>query len=376
MSQPLPENSDSQELLDSTPKNLIRGDKNRAIQGDKNQAVLGDGNKVINGNNNTQNNNCTINYYFNYPQEVGNDSVKPVESSQNTLDAEANKAIRAPRKLKPALQKYRFEYAEVTKPSGFFESLRKPNITYCRKEARYFIENLGGGVELEMVNIPSGAFFMGSPEETKPHSSELPRHLISINPFFIGKYPITQKQWKAVAYLPQINRPLIADCSKFKGDSYPVEQVCWDDAVEFCNRLSLYTGLYYRLPCEAEWEYAVRAGTTTLFHFGDIIIPDLVNYKDCGFNQTTPVDKFQYANIFGLYCMHGLVWEWCIDHWHDSYKKAPNDGKAWVNNRNSKLRVIRGGSWADTFENCRSASRNKAQIHEQGSYLGFRVVCE
>ncbi|NMF61355.1 formylglycine-generating enzyme family protein [Brasilonema octagenarum UFV-E1] len=234
-----------------------------------------------------------------------------------------------------------------------------------------------------MIAIANGNFFMGSSEQINASSSEYPQHPVSVNSFFIGKYPITQKQWKAVACLPQINRPLVVDCSKFKGDSYPVEQVCWDDAVEFCDRLSQKTDRYYRLPSEAEWEYACRAGTKTLFYFGDIITPDLANYKDCEDlkfsrgvfpNQTTPVDNFKFANTFGLYDMHGLVWEWCMDHWHNSYNKAPNDGTAWLNDRDSQLRVIRGGSWADPPGNCRSASRKKARIDEQGTYLGFRVV--
>lgn len=308
-----------------------------------------------------------------------------LQNKQYDLNAEPKKEVTARLKLKPSLRKYRFEYAEVElKSSGLFGFVKKPIINHRRKEASYFVEDLGGGVELEMIAIPNGNFFMGSFEQTNPSSSELPQHQVSVNSFFIGKYPITQKQWKAVACLPQINRPLVVDCSKFKGDSYPVEQVSWDDAVEFCDRLFQKTGRYYRLPNEAEWEYAARAGTTTLFHFGDIITPDLANYKDCENlnssrgvfpNQTTPVDNFKFANAFGLYDMHGNVWEWCMDHWHNSYNKAPNDGTAWLNDRDNQLRVIRGGSWADRSGNCYSASRKKARIDEQGSYLGFRVVC-
>lgn len=312
-----------------------------------------------------------------------------LQNKQYDLNAEPKKEVTARLKLKPSLRKYRFEYAEVElKSRGLFDGLfgfvKKTIINHRRKEASYFVEDLGGGVELEMIDIPNGNFLMGSSEQRNASSSEFPQHPVSVNSFFIGKYPITQKQWKAVACLPQINRPLVVDCSKFKGDSYPVEQVCWDDAVEFCDRLSQKTDWYYRLPNEAEWEYACRAGTTTLFHFGDIITSDLANYKDCEAplssrgvfpNQTTPVDKFKLANAFGLYDMHGLVWEWCMDHWHNSYNKAPNDSTAWLNDRDSQLRVIRGGSWADPPENCRSASRKKARIDEQGSYLGFRVVC-
>jgi formylglycine-generating enzyme required for sulfatase activity len=391
MSQPPPENSDSQQpnvnptqrADGSMPQNVIEGDRNRAVQGNDNKAVIGDGNAVIQGDGNT----LTIhNYYYSEPR---NASVKPVESVKKTLlkkqydsNAETEKEARAGQQLKPSLRKYRFEYAEAVKPSGLFGFVGKPIINSRRKESSYFVEDLGGGVELDMIAIPGGNFLMGSSEENAI-SSELPQHPVSVNSFFIGKYPITQKQWKAIACLPQINRPLVADCSKFKGDSYPVEQVCWDDAVEFCDRLSQRTSRYYRLPSEAEWEYAARAGTTSLFHFGDFITPDLANYKDRentksskGVFHTTAVDKFKFANVFGLYNMHGLVWEWCMDHWHDSYKRAPDDGTAWLKDRDSQPRVIRGGSWADLPANCRSASRKKAQIDEKGNYLGFRVVCD
>lgn len=385
-----PDVNSTQQADSSTSQNVVQGNQNRVVQGDGNQSVLGDNNTVIQGDNNTQNIIYITNNNYS-SEEVSNAFVKPVQETKNTLqnkrydlNAKPEKEFITRPKFKPSLRKYRFEYAEVVQPSKLFGLVRKPIINSHRKEAKYFVEDLGGGVELEMIAIPDGNFFMGSSEEKNASSSEFPQHLVYINSFFMGKYPITQKQWKAVACLPQINRPLVVDCSKLKGDSYPVEQVCWDDAVEFCDRLSQNTNRDYRLPSEAEWEYACRAGTTTLFHFGDIITPELANYRYCEntksskgifHNQTTPVDNFKFANVFGLYNMHGLVWEWCMDHWHDSYKKACNDGKAWVNDRDNQLRVIRGGSWADPLENCRSASRKKARINEQGSYLGFRVVC-
>ncbi|WP_375448815.1 formylglycine-generating enzyme family protein [uncultured Nostoc sp.] len=378
----------TQQANSYAPQNLVQGNQNRIVQGNENQSVLGDNNTVIQGNNNTQNISfITHNYY----EQVSKAFIKSVKETKNTLqnkrddlNAEPEKEVRTRPKPKPSLRKYRFEYAEIVKPSKLFGLLKKPIINSQRKESKYFVEDLDGGVELEMIAIPDGIFFMGSSEEKNANRSEFPQHRVSVNSFFIGKYPITQKQWKAVACLPEINRPLVVDCSKFKGDSYPVEQVCWDDAVEFCDRLSQKTNRDYRLPSEAEWEYACRAGTTTLFHFGDIITPELANYQDYKapkssrevfHNQTTPVDNFKFPNLLGLYDMHGLVWEWCMDHWHDSYNKAPNDGKAWVNNRDNQLRVIRGGSWADIPVNCRSVSRKKARIDEQGNYLGFRVVC-
>jgi serine/threonine protein kinase len=140
-----------------------------------------------------------------------------------------------------------------------------------QKQAQYEIEDLGNGVTLEMVSIPGGTFMMGSPETEKERlDSEGPQHRVTIQPFWLGKYPITQRQWQAVMG----NNP-----SRFKGDNRPVECVSWKDVVEFCQRLSEKTGKTYRLPSEAEWEYACRAGTTTPFYFGETITTDLVNYN-------------------------------------------------------------------------------------------------
>jgi formylglycine-generating enzyme required for sulfatase activity len=127
-------------------------------------------------------------------------------------------------------------------------------INRSQRTAQYFIEDLGDGVQLEMVLIPGGTFLMGSPEDELEHDeSESPQHEVTIKPFCMGKYPVTQAQWKAVASLPQVNRELDADPSEFKGENRPVEQVSWDDAVEFCYRLSSHTKRPYRLPSEAEW---------------------------------------------------------------------------------------------------------------------------
>lgn len=149
-----------------------------------------------------------------------------------------------------------------------------------RQQAQEFIEDLGNGVELEMVAIPSGSFVMGSPkDEPERDESESPQHRVTIQPLFLGKYPVTQAQWQAVASLPQVNRKLNPEPSRFRGENRPVERVSWYDAVEFCERLSQHTGKPYRLPSEAEWEYACRAGTTTPFHFGETITSDLANYS-------------------------------------------------------------------------------------------------
>ncbi|MFM6777073.1 MAG: formylglycine-generating enzyme family protein [Dolichospermum sp.] len=239
-------------------------------------------------------------------------------------------------------------------------------------------------LELEMVLIPGGTFLMGSPEnEEGSMNSERPQHQVTIKPFSMGKYPVTQKQWRAVAELPQVNQKLQPNPSRFKRANRPVEQVSWHDAIEFCARLSNYTKKPYRLPTEAQWEYACRAGTTTPFHFGDRITTDLANYdgnytygdglKGVHRKETTEVGSFK-ANEFVLHDMHGNVWEWCQDDWHDNYEGAPIDGSAWISLSNRK--VLRGGSWNYYPVLCRSASRNWDNAKFNYDNFGFRVVCD
>ena len=242
------------------------------------------------------------------------------------------------------------------------------------------------GFKLEMVAIPGGTFTMGSPpDEPKREDGEGPQHEVTVQSFFMGCYPITQSQWRFVAGLEQINRGLKPDPSRFKGNDRPVEQVSWYEVVEFCDRLSNHTGRDYRLPTEAEWEYACRAGTTTPFHFGETISPELANYNakstyadgPIGKSQqkTTPIDHFGIANAFGLCDMHGNVWEWCQDHWYDNYEGAPTDGSAWVEGGDSKRRILRGGSWFSDPRLCRSAYRYFDGPGNRDDGIGFRVVC-
>ncbi len=143
-----------------------------------------------------------------------------------------------------------------------------------------FAEDLGGGVSLDMVLIPPGEFTMGSPPDEPEHNdSEGPQHQVTIaQPFFMGQYPVTQAQWERVASMPQVKRAIDPQPSGFKGENRPVEQVSWLDAEELCLRLSQQTQRSYRLPSEAEWEYACRAGTSTPFHFGETIDASLANY--------------------------------------------------------------------------------------------------
>ncbi|OBQ43454.1 MAG: hypothetical protein AN484_12265 [Aphanizomenon flos-aquae WA102] len=251
------------------------------------------------------------------------------------------------------------------------------------KNANYFGEDLGDGVTLEMVAIPGGTFIMGSPEnEEGYHSSQSPQHQVTVPPFFMGKYPVTQQQWRVVAALPKVNIDLKSDPSYFKGDNLPVECVSWNDAQEFCARLSQMANKTYRLPTEAEWEYACRGGTTTPFYCGETISTDLANYngnytygqgqKGQYREKTTEVGIFP-ANPFGLYDMCGNVWEWCEDGLHENYINAPIDGSAWTSLGSEP--VMRGGSWFNLPQNCRSACRNNNNRDNHYCNVGFRVVC-
>ncbi len=268
------------------------------------------------------------------------------------------------------------------------------NITNRRNcEAKYFVEDLGNGVTLEMVQIPGGTFTMGSPEGKPPRkllgytvssedeekeegrsNDESPQHTVTIQPFFIGRYEVTQAQYQAI---------MGQNPSNFKGEKRPVERVSWNDAVEFCQKLSQKTGRTYRLPSEAEWEYACRAGTTTPFYFGETITTDLVNYngnfsyasapKGEYCQRTTDIGSFT-PNAFGLYDMHGNLWEWCQDTWHSNYNGAPTDGTSWNDNDNYYYRVLRGGSWPFNPAYCRCANRNWHYPDGSCSLIGLRVV--
>lgn len=241
------------------------------------------------------------------------------------------------------------------------------------KKATQYAEDLGG-VALEMVEVPGGTFMMGSPEtEAYRSKAEGPQHQVSVRGFYMGKYEVTQAQYQAV---------MGSNPSSFKGGDLPVEDVSWNDAVEFCKRLSAKTGREYRLPSEAEWEYAARAGTTTPYAFGERTTLEIVN---CYGDKTMAVGWSEAANGFGLYDMHGNVWEWCLDYWHESYSgltsDAPTDGSVWRSGGNSNVRVLRGGSHVFNGLNCRSASRFGLAPGDRSfgpgaprRYIGFRVV--
>jgi formylglycine-generating enzyme required for sulfatase activity/tRNA A-37 threonylcarbamoyl transferase component Bud32 len=252
-------------------------------------------------------------------------------------------------------------------------------IQRTHRQIEQLLENLGGEIVLEMLQIPAGTFIMGSPNDELEHwNDEEPQHQVTITSFLMGRLAVTQLQWQAV----MSNNP-----AHFKGENHPIDNISWQDAQEFCKRLSQKTNRPYRLPSEAEWEYACRAGTTTPFHFGQTLTVDLANYSDSEVDhsvahslkaqnpqQTMSVGSFP-ANRFGLQDMHGNVWEWCEDTWHSSYVGAPTDGSAWKHGGDPDTRLLRGGSWADVSKLCRSASRFRMRSGSRGSSFGLRVVC-
>jgi formylglycine-generating enzyme required for sulfatase activity len=255
-----------------------------------------------------------------------------------------------------------------------------------QRTAQYFREKLGNAIELDMILVHGGDFLMGSPETEDERKENEKQHPVTVKSFFLGRYPVTQEQWRIVAETyKQVNIELNPDPSNFKGDKRPVEKVSWYEAQEFCDRLAKKTKRPYRLPTEAEWEYACRAGTTTPFYFGNTISTELANYasnyiyangvKGEYRRETTPVDHFDIANAWGLCDMHGNVWEWCQDHWHGNYEGAPEDGSAWITDNSNAPRIRRGGSWVSYPWDCRSAFRAADNPDVHNSSLGFRVSC-
>ena len=267
-----------------------------------------------------------------------------------------------------------------------------------RQNPTPFTENLPNGVTLEMVGLLAGKFLMGSPDsDPDARDNEKPQHQVKVNSFAIGKYPVTQAQYQAV---------MGTNPSEFKNNPQnPVEKVSWNDAQAFCQKLSQITGKTYRLPTEAEWEYACRAGTTTRFYFGDDasklgdygwygnnsgkqVIDAARIWQEVGMdwdkyqkrliansNQTHPVGQ-KKPNAWGLYDMSGNVWEWCEDSWHDNYIGAPTDGSAWLKNGNDNRSPFRGGSWGSLPNYCRSAIRIDDYRRDNRNFnVGFRVVC-
>jgi formylglycine-generating enzyme required for sulfatase activity/tRNA A-37 threonylcarbamoyl transferase component Bud32 len=225
-----------------------------------------------------------------------------------------------------------------------------------------FSENLNG-VSLVLKHVPGGEFLMGSPDNEEGRDNfEGPQHRVTVQDFYIGKTEVTQAQWKAVMGT--------ANPSRVKGDDLPVDSISWSDAMVFCAKLSQMTGKIYRLPSEAEWEYACRAGTTGAYAGN---LDAMAWYSGNAGGKTHPVGQKQ-PNRFGLYDMQGNVWEWCEDVWHDNYLGAPSDGSAWLAGGDSSLRVLRGGAWNLISQYIRSANRTRRTPNDRSIYSGVRVV--
>lgn len=228
---------------------------------------------------------------------------------------------------------------------------------------------------LELVQVPSGAFLMGS-LRGQGYPDETPQHFVQVWPFWISRSAITQEQWLAVmGTLP----------CRFKGPKLPVDTVNWMEANRFCEKLAGRTRHAIHLPSEAQWEYACRADAKTAFSFGPTLTSDLANYngeftyraepKGIYRHVTTPGGTFP-PNAFGLYDMHGNLWELCADAWHADYGGAPADASPWVSGTPDEFRVARGGSWHDIPAVCRSAARLKVKSSDGDEMTGFRVIME
>lgn len=233
--------------------------------------------------------------------------------------------------------------------------------------------DLGSGIGLEMVYIPAGKFMMGS--GSVEHES--PVHEIDIPAFWMGKYVITQKQWHMVATTFEWENSLLPpDPAFFKGEQHPVEQINWYEAVEFSHRLSRKFSSPFRLPREAEWEYACRAGTTTRFFFGDDkkTLSEYAWFNDNSSHRTHPIGQ-KRPNPWGLYDIIGNTWEWCEDRWRQSYdQELPSDDS--LINSVHESRLLRGGSWNAFPSACASTPRNRILPSYRAFYYGLRVVCD
>jgi formylglycine-generating enzyme required for sulfatase activity len=248
--------------------------------------------------------------------------------------------------------------SKKSNPGSVGEGLSKALNKAWREE-----EDLGNGVSLEMILIPAGKFVMGSPKKEKGRWDDETQHEVTLTKsFYMGKYEVTQEQWEAVMG----NNP----SSGTKGAKLPVTDVSWKDCQKFIKKLNGITKGKYRLSTEAEWEYACRAGTSTAYSFGDKITPKDANYDDSGIGKPIEVGSYK-PNAFGLYDMHGNVWEWCEDWKADYPKGAVIDPKGPAK---GDCRVLRGGSFDYDESDARSSNRvNDAPTYRDSSD-GFRLA--
>jgi formylglycine-generating enzyme required for sulfatase activity len=245
-----------------------------------------------------------------------------------------------------------------------------------------FRQSLGSGIDLELVSLPGGFCQIGSPLR-QGYEDEHPQHPVMIPPFLLGKFLITQEQWKVVMGKDLPYRRI--------GARNPADRASWKDASAFCQKLAKMTRLPFRLPSEAEWEYACRAGTSSPFYYGPTLTTDLANYVGDHIFASEPPGVYRHGtsqvgsfppNAYGLFDMHGNLWEWCADDWLDDYAGAAVDGQPRKTHNQafsqssgvSAGKVVRGGSWHETPNHCRSAVRLKFKANERDDYVGFRVA--
>ncbi len=255
-------------------------------------------------------------------------------------------------------------------------------------ETQRFVEDLGNQVTLELVAVPGGCFTLGNTvsDESESYDNERPPMRARVFGFYMGRTEVTQAQWREVASWPKVERDLPPSPSRYTGDDLPVDSITWDEAVEFCRRLTKRTGRPYRLPTEAEWEYACRAGATGLFAYGAVLLPTLENYDGSlpyrdepaapPRKKPTPAGSLG-VNAFGLADMHGNVREWCLDTYTSRLTGIHAQGAPVRNIRQEEWaqhRTIRGGSWASLPDGCRCSIREGLHREELLTTLGFRVV--
>ncbi|MBB1127073.1 formylglycine-generating enzyme family protein [Thiospirillum jenense] len=261
-------------------------------------------------------------------------------------------------------------------PIAVVQQLQRKTAKMLGLEVAFYHSLKDGSQGPEMLVIPPGRFFMGSARDM-----ERPQHEVTIaQPFAIGRFTVTFAEYTVFCERTWRRKP-----EKWSYSQHPMVYVTWGDAQAYCEWLSEQTGYRYRLPSEAEWEYAARAATSTDFWWGNEINTSLANHGNESFFdfvlstkiQTVPVKSFA-PNPFGLYQVHGNVYEWCQDYWHDNYNGAPVDGSAWEGNAwvLKNKRVQRGGCWASHSSRCRSASRHSSEATNVSQAGGFRVCCD
>lgn len=305
-------------------------------------------------------------------------SLQSLETLLTESKQSSQKATSAIPDTKSPISLQSFSFEVVTVDAQGKETNRRAG------QAEFFAEDLGNGITLEMVKIPGGSFKMGSPDTEKDRDSdESPQHTVNVPSFFMGKFAVTQAQYQQLMG----NNPAF-----FKGKKRPVDNISWNDAIEFCTKLTQQTKYTYRLPSEAEWEYACRAGTTTPFHFGETLTSALARYDASTAYQSEPTEEYGLLtlitesntlgttevstfppNAFGLYDMHGNVYEWCYESLY--LYGVEDNSSAWLSEDKNSMRLLRGGSWNNSPQNCRSAARNWLNLDERMLGCGFRVVC-